>query len=102
MKRRAIKLSFSNKEEDMKNKNKLIELFIMTIILGIVISFVGCNDDYNHNTEPRPKPAEEYNIEEDKPLETDEIESIPSEEYISPEDRVPIDYDVEDEVLPVN
>lgn len=81
----------------MKNK-----LFIMSIILGIAISFVGCNDDYDHNTEPRPKPAEEYNIEEDKPLETDEIESIPSEEYISPENRVPIDYDVEDEVLPVN
>lgn len=79
----------------MKNK-----LFIMSIILGIAISFVGCNNDYD--AEPRPKPAEEYNMEEDKPLETDEIESIPSEEYISPENRVPIDYDVEDEVLPVN
>jgi hypothetical protein len=100
MKRRAIKLSFSNKEEDMKNKNKLIELFIMSIILGIAMSFVGCNDDYD--TEPSPKPVEEYNIEEDKSLETDEIESVPSEEYISPENRVPIDYDVEDEVLPVN
>lgn len=82
----------------MKDKDKLIELFIMTIILGIVISFVGCNDDYDHNTEPNLKPVEEYNIEED----TDEIESIPSEEYISPENRVPIDYDVEDEVLPIN
>lgn len=81
-------------------KNKLFIMSIMTIILGAVISFVGCND--NHNTEPNQKPAEEYNIEEDKPLETDEIESIPSEEYISPENRVPIDYDVEDEVLPVN
>lgn len=83
-------------------KNKLFELFIMIILLGVVISFVGCNDDYNHNIEPSQKPVEEYNIEEDKSLETDEIESIPSEEYISPEDRVPIDYDVEDEVLPVN
>ena len=83
-------------------KNKLFELFIMIILLGVVISFVGCNDDYDYNTEPIPKPAEEYNIEEDKSLETDEIESIPSEGYISPEDRVPIDYDVEDEVLPVN
>jgi hypothetical protein len=100
MKRRAIKLSFSNKEEDMKNK--LFIMSILSIILGTVISFVGCNDDYDHNTEPNPKPAEEYNIEEDKPLETDEVEPIPSEEYISPENRVPIDYDVEDEVLPVN
>ena len=83
-------------------KNKLFELFIMIILLGVVIFFVGCKDDYDHNTEPNSKPVEEYNIEEDKPLETDEIESIPSEEYISPENRVPIDYDVEDEVLPVN
>lgn len=83
-------------------KNKLFELFIMTIILGIVISFIGCNNDYDHNTEPSQKPVEEYNIEEDKSLESDEIESIPSEEYISPENRVPIDYDVEDEVLPIN
>ena len=83
-------------------KNKLFELFIMIILLGVVISFVGCNDDYDYDTEPSQKPVEEYNIEEDKPLETDEIESIPSEEYISPENRVPIDYDVEDEVLPVN
>lgn len=81
----------------MKNK-----LFIMSIILGIAISFVGCNDDYDHNTEPNQKPAEEYNIEEDESLESDEVEPIPSEEYISPENRVPIDYDVEDEVLPVN
>jgi hypothetical protein len=100
MKRRAIKLSFSNKEEDMKNK--LFIMSILSIILGTVISFVGCNDDYDHNTEPNPKPVEEYNIEEDESLDTDEIESIPSEEYISPENRVPIDYDVEDEVLPVN
>lgn len=83
-------------------KNKLFELFIMIILLGVVISFVGCNDDYDYDAEPSPKPVEEYNIEEDKLLETDEIESIPSEEYISPENRVPIDYDVEDEVLPVN
>lgn len=83
-------------------KNKLFIMSILIIILGVVISFVGCNDDYDHNTEPRPKPVEEYNIEEDESLETDEIESIPSEEYISPENRVPIDYDVEDEVLPVN
>ena len=83
-------------------KNKLFELFIMITILGVVISFVGCNDDYDHNTEPNQKPVEEYNIEEDKPLETDEIESIPSEENITPENRVPIDYDVEDEVLPIN
>ena len=81
-------------------KNKLFIMSILSIILGAVISFVGCNDDYN--TEPSQKPVEEYNIEEDKSLETDEIESIPSEEYISPENRVPIDYDVEDEVLPVN
>lgn len=81
-------------------KNKLFIMSILSIILGAVISFVGCND--NHNTEPSQKPVEEYNIEEDKPLETDEIESIPSEDYISPENRVPIDYDVEDEVLPVN
>ena len=82
----------------MKNK-----LFIMSIILGIAMSFVGCNDDdYDYNTEPSQKPAEEYNIEEDESLESDEIESIPSEEYVSPENRVPIDYDVEDEVLPVN
>ena len=69
MKRRAIKLSFSNKEEDMKNK--LFTMSILSIILGAVISFVGCNDDYNHNTDPSQKPVEEYNIEEDKPLETD-------------------------------
>lgn len=79
----------------MRNK-----LFIMSIILGIAISFVGCNDDYD--AEPRPKPAEEYNIEEDESLESDEIEPIPLEEYVPPENRVPIDYDVEDEVLPIN
>ena len=83
-------------------KNKLFIMSVLSIILGAVISFVGCNDDYNHNTEPSQKPVEEYNIEEDKPLETDEIESIPSEENITPENRVPIDYDVEDEVLPIN
>lgn len=79
----------------MRNK-----LFIMSIILGIAISFVGCNDNYD--AEPRPKPAEEYNIEEDESLESDEIEPIPLEEYVPPENRVPIDYDVEDEVLPIN
>lgn len=80
----------------MKNK-----LFIISIILGIAMFFVGCNDDYDYDTEPRPKPAEEYNIEEDESLESDEAEPIPLEEYVPPENRVPIDYDVEDEVLPV-